>query len=478
MPAAAFRPATQGSDEPLPARPPDDDPRLRVVAAGRPGHRGAFVLYWPQMQRRARSNAALDLAIAEANARRLPLAVYEALRVDYPYASDRLHAFVLEGARGEAAAYRKRGAAYAFFLPRAPDEARGVLARLSAQADLIVTDDHPSFIVPGQLRGLARQSACPVWAFDDNAVVPLARLAPEQYAARTIRPRVARQLDAWLRPLSEPACEAGPARVDWPFAPLDLERLDLAALLPTLPIDHGVPPVAGTVGGSGPAHERLSAFVRRKLARYPEQSHPDDAVTTTLSPYLHFGMIGAREVALAVRDARAPEAARNGLLEQLLVRRALAFNLARENPGHRTFEPVPGWAKKTLHEHLGDPRPHLYSLAQLEQAATDDIVWNAAQRELRETGVIHNYLRMLWGKGVIAWKKTPEEALADLLVLNDKWALDGRDPNTYASLLWCFGKHDRPWGPARPIYGTVRYMSTANARKKLRMEGYLARWAG
>jgi deoxyribodipyrimidine photo-lyase len=160
------------------------------------------------------------------------------------------------------------------------------------------------------------------------------------------------------------------------------------------------------------------------------------------------------------------------------VRRTLAFNLARENPGHRTFEPVPGWAKKTLHEHLGDPRPHLYSLAQLEQAAPDDIVWNAAQRELRETGVIHNYLRMLWGKGVIAWKKTPEEALADLLVLNDKWALDGRDPNTYASLLWCFGKHDRPWGPARPIYGTVRYMSTANARKKLRMERYLARWAG
>ncbi|MCU0658017.1 MAG: deoxyribodipyrimidine photolyase [Polyangiaceae bacterium] len=474
-----FAPSKQGSSAPL-SPILDPDPRLRVLSPGAPLHRGAFVLYWAQFARRADDNAAFERAIAEANARRLPLAVYESIRVDYPHASERIHAFVLEGAAVEARRYRERGASYAFFLPRSAEEARGVLRRLSRQAALLITDDFPSFLGPSHTARLERLGTCPIWAFDDNTVVPLARLAPEQYAARTIRPRVSRELDVWFRPLHRGVCEAGPAAVEWPFEPLPVEGMDRAsirALVAGLPIDHEVTPVQ-LEGGSAAARARLEVFLRRAIARYPEHNHPDEQVTTGLSAYLHFGMIGAREVALAVRDASAPAEARDALLEQLLVRRTLAFNLARENPAHRTFEALPAWALKTLQEREQDPRPRLHDRGELERAQTDDPVWNAAQRELRATGLIHNYLRMLWGKGVLAWKKKPQEAFEDLVYLNDRWALDGRDPNTYTNILWCFGKHDRPWGPARPIFGTVRYMSSSLAPRKLRMSGYLRRWGG
>ena len=196
-----------------------------------------------------------------------------------------------------------------------------------------------------------------------------------------------------------------------------------------------------------------------------------------MSPYLHFGHISAREVALAVRDADAPSEARDAFLEQVLVRRTLAYSLAWTNRDHRTLAAAPAWALKALDGRLGDARPQLYSREELENAKTDDPVWNAAQRELVTTGVIQNYLRMQWGKNVIAWKPTAAEAFDDLVYLNDKYGLDGRNPNTYTNILWCFGKHDRPWGPVRPIYGTVRYMSSINARRKLRMEDYLATWS-
>jgi deoxyribodipyrimidine photo-lyase len=477
LPAKSPRPRAVPCPDPLPARLPSD-PRLRVLSTGTPGHRGKAVVYWAQAARRATSNAALSLAIAEANARRLPLLVYEALRVDYPFASDRFHAFVLEGARGEAAAYRARGAAYAFFLPRSVDEARGVVAELARQADLVVTDESPSFIFSAQTERAARASPCPVWAFDDSCVVPLSLFAKEQYAARTLRPRMARALPDWLKPIEEPTCAAGPARLELPFAPLDLDAASLPALLASLPIDHTVGPVAAFPGGSAEARARLEGFVARRLARYPEQqSHPDDAARSSLSPYLHFGMISPREIALRVRSSTAPLASREAFLEQLLVRRTLSFNLARENPSHRSLAALPSWAAQTLARHEGDPRPQLYAREQLEAAATADPVWNAAQRELLATGIIHNYVRMLWGKRVIPWKRTAVEAFDDLVYLNDRYALDGRDPNSYASILWCFGKHDRPW-PERPVFGTVRTMSSEAARKKLRMEGYLARWGG
>lgn len=459
---------------PLPARL-DADPRERLVTPGRAGQRGDFVVYWPQLHRRASDNAALSYAIAQANARRLPLVVYEALRVDYPHASERFHAFVLEGAREEAARYRARGATYVFFLPRSRDEARGVVAALCERAALLVTDDAPAFVVPEHLRGIAKRAPCPVVAFDDNAVVPLALFPKEEYAARTLRPKLHRLLPAWLRPVEEPVVERALRRFEPPFAPFDVENAALSKVLAALPIDHAVAPVRESPGGRTEALRRVARLLKERLARYPEHSHPDVAATSTLSPYLHFGMLGARELALAVQDASAPQEARDAFLEQLLVRRGLAQNLASTNPAHTSLQAAPGWALETLRAHEGDRRAHLYDRATLEAARTHDALWNAGQRELVATGVMHNYVRMLWGKCVLTWKATAEEAFRDLVYLNDKYALDGRDPNTYTGVLWCFGKHDRPW-PSRPIFGTVRSMTTASAAKKLKLEGYLARW--
>lgn len=472
-------PSLTGHDRPLPAVLPDD-PRLRLLTPGEPGRTGGeFVVYWAQAYRRANSNAALSYAIHQANERGLPLLVYEALRPDYPHASARFHAFVLEGARGEAARYRERGAAYAFFLPKTPAEARGVLVALARRAALVVTDDFPSFIVPAQLARAAAKCPCPLVAFDDNAVTPLALFPHEEYAARTLRPKVQAALEDWLRPVDEPSCRhAPPAKLDLPFEPFDVEGADLARAIAALPIDQSVRPVAESPGGSAEARRRLERLLSGKLAAYPEDhNHPDRDATSRLSPYLHFGHISAREVALAVLDAQAPASARAAFLEQLLVRRTLAFNLARSNPEHQTFEALPDWAKRTLAARARDPRPGFYSRRDLEHARTGDEVWNAAQRELVATGVVHNYLRMLWGKLVIAWSITPREAFDELVYLNDRYALDGRDPNTYANILWCFGKHDRPWGPVRPIYGTVRFMSTESARRKLDLDTYLRHWA-
>lgn len=436
------------------------------------------MVYWPQIARRPTDNGGLSYAIAEANRRGLPVLVYESLNVDYPYASDRFHLFVLEGARDSEAGYRARGCSYAFFLPRSRDEQRGMVRKVCARAALLVTDDFPTFVVPGHLAAVTKELSCEVVAFEDNAVVPLSLLPKEEYAARTIRPKVHKLLPQWLRPLEENRADMDKPIVDLPFAPADLSA-DLDRAVVALPIDHRVGRAVGFTGGPREARKRLTRFLREKLATYADDhNHPDRDATTHLSPYLHFGQIGAREIALALQTAPGPEGARDALLEQLLVRRTLAFNLAWTNPHHRTLQALPAWPAKTLGEREADPRAYLYTRAQLERAETHDAIWNAAQRELLATGVIHNYARMLWGKGVIQWKATLQEAFDDLVYLNDKYALDGRDPNSYTNILWCFGKHDRPWGPPRPVLGTVRYMSSANARKKLHLDGWLEKWGG
>lgn len=471
----SFSFSAAASDVPIPTLR-EGDPRRQKVGAGKPGHRGAYVLYWAQASRRPTSNHALSVAIAEANRRKLPVLVYESIRVDYPYASERFHAFVLEGAKDAHEGYRARGVHHVFFLPRSRDEQRGMVRKVAAGADLLVTDAHPTFIFPEQLARVARAVPCETWAIDDVGVVPLATFPKEEFAARTLRPKLVHALPDWLRPLEEPRCERTRLSVDLPFAPLDLASLDVERALSGLPIDREVGRVEALRGGPVAAKKRLDHFVRRKLSVYgPDHNHPDEDATSGLSPYLHFGMISAREAALAVAGSSALPEAKDAFLEQLLVRRELSFNFCARNPRHRTLGALPAWCHATLDAHRGDPRRWVYDRAALEEARTHDEVWNAAQRELRQTGIIHNYLRMLWGKCVLDWKRTPEEALDDLLHLNDRWALDGRDPNTYTGILWCFGKHDRPWGE-RPIHGTLRTMTTPQALKKLRMSEYMARW--
>ncbi len=453
------------------------DPRLRRLNDRPVATGGEFVLYWMQVFRRAEDNAALADAVERANDLGVPCLVYEALRPDHPYASDRIHRFVLEGARDTASQLEARGIAYAFFLPRTRDEGRGVVAKLAARSRLVVSDDFPSFVVPAHNAAVASRAPCAFVAVDDCAVVPMALLSKPEIGARTIRPKVMRALDAWLRPLEEPRPTAQPPRrLDLPFSPADLEKVDLDKLVASCAIDHAVPRVDEAPGGAREAERRLDAFVRGPLATYDvDRNDPSRDATSGLSPYLHFGMMSARRMALEARRwGRGP--ALDAFLEQLLVRRALSFNFARARADHAVYSALPGWAQATLEKHQSDRRYAEVSVTDLEEARSPDPLWNAAMRELRARGVIQSYARMLWGKLPLLWMRSAKHAHAAVMHLNDKWALDGRDPNGYANVSWCFGLHDRPW-PQREVFGAVRSMTSASARRKLDFEGYIQRWS-
>ncbi len=455
------------------------DPRVRRLNDRPVATRGDFVVYWMQAFRRADDNAALAFAVERANELGVPCLVYEALRCDYPHAGDRLHRFVLEGARDTAERLAERGIAHVLFLPRTPDQARGIMAKLAARARLVVSDDFPSFVVRAHNAALARRAPCAFFVVDDCAVVPMALLAAPEIGARTIRPKVTRALDAWLRPLVEPAPRLRPPkRLELPFTAIDIAKAGarkIAALVAECAIDHTVPPVEETPGGTREGMRRLAAFVRGPLATYDaDRNDPSRGAESGLSPYLHFGMVSARYVALEAR-AWGRGAGLAAFLEQLLVRRALSFNFARSCPDHAEWTAVPAWARATLEKHAADPRCADLSLADLEAARSPDELWNATMNELRTRGVVQPYARMLWGKLPLVWMSRPQETHAAMTYLNDKWALDGRDPNGYASVSWCFGLHDRPW-PERGVFGKVRTMSSASARRKLDFEGYIERW--
>ncbi|MEZ4254559.1 MAG: hypothetical protein R3A78_02445 [Polyangiales bacterium] len=265
--------------------------------------------------------------------------------------------------------------------------------------------------------------------------------------------------------------------------------------LDALPIDHTVGPVAFR-GGTDAARAELQRFLAQRLLRYADdRNHPDHDASSNLSPWLHFGHLSAHEVFDALADwedwlpeklgARAAGqregfwnmgASADAFLDQLVTWRELGYATCVFDPNYATFESVPNWARATLAKHAEDRREWTYSLDQLEAAATHDAVWNAGQRELVETGRMHNYLRMLWGKKVLEWSRSPEAAFDVLVHLNNKYAVDGRNPNSYSGILWTFGKYDRPWAPERPIFGSVRFMSSANTVKKLRIKRYLERW--
>lgn len=437
---------------------------------------GEFVLYWIQAYHRAEQNWALTAAIEAANRLDRPLLVYHGLGFTYPHANDRIHRFILEGVAELRERFERRGIGYHFYLRRRPEDPNDVLYRLARRAALVVTDDFPAFFLPERTRRAAGRLDVALWAVDGNGIVPLGAIPGEQYGAYTIRPRIRRLLPAHLRSIPAPAVRRHSLglRADVPGTAVSVGTLD--ALIATSAIDHGVRPSPIYHGGAREARARLARFVAGPLRHYAEvRNEPGEDGTSRLSPYLHFGQIASQEVALAVHEAAgaAPEH-REAFLEELIVRRELAFNFCRYNPHHRSLEALPAWARQSLARHSRDPRPHVYTVKEFEAATTHDDLWNAIQTELLATGLMFGYYRMYWGKKIIEWGPSPEEAQRTMIALHEKYALDGRDPNTYGNILWCFGKHDRPW-PERPILGKVRYMSRGGMETKTDVAGYLAR---
>lgn len=438
--------------------------------------KGRYVLYWMQMFKRASHNCALNFAIQMANDRGLPLVVYEGLKFYYPWANDRFHTFILEGVAEKQAEFAERGIRYLFYLQRNERDPRQTVAQLAREAALLVTDDFPCFIIPEHNQRIA-QLNLPVYAVDANGMVPLSALPKEEYAAYTIRPKIHRLLPDLSRKIVTTHLDVQQPILDVDCPETTVTADNIAALVSECDIDHSVKPSDRYRGGTNAGRKRLTHFVRNILPHYEKtQKEPSIDGVSRLSPYLHFGFLSIQEIVAAVEQAKAPKTAKAAFLEQAIVRRELSYNLTRHNPHYDSLRSVPDWAQETMRAHADDPRPELLDAETIEAAETYDELWNAAQRELLVTGHLHNYVRMLWGKKVIEWQRSYEMAFALLVHLNNKYALDGRNPNSYAGILWCFGKHDRPWFD-REIFGTLRYMTSPSMAKKFNARRYIGQMA-
>jgi deoxyribodipyrimidine photo-lyase len=465
---------------------------------------GTYVLYWMTSARRPFWNFALQRAAEHARQLGKPLLVFEALRVAYPWASDRLHVFVMQGMAANARAFEGRGVAYLPYLEPTPGAGKGLIQALAAQACVVVTDDYPTFFLPKMIEAAARVLPVRLEAVDGNGLLPM-RLADGVFArAFDFRRFLQKQLSPHLRslPLEDPTNDLPRANLQldlsiaerWPS--VAMSQLDAAPeTVARLPIDHAVKP-APIVGGFPEATRRLSKFLQSGLPRYGvERNHPDADASSGLSPYLHFGHVSAHQVASAVWNAEEWSTERLGaktngakegwwnlsepseaFLDELITWRELGFNMAWQRDDHDRYESLPAWARRTLEQHASDPRDRVYDLAAFETGKTHDPLWNAAQNELVRDGRMHNYLRMLWGKNILAWSESPRAALHIMTELNNKYALDGRDPNSVSGIFWVLGRYDRAWGPERPVFGKVRYMTSESTRRKLKLTKYLERF--
>ncbi len=434
-----------------------------------PVRRGDYVLYWMQQSQRVHWNHALAVAIEQANELKLPLLVGFGLTPSFPEANYRHYYFMMEGLVEVAAELRKLGAGWALRLG-SPDE---VCLELAQSAALVISDRGYLRIQREWRRRVAENAPCAVWQVESDVVVPVeVASSKEEYAARTLRPKIVKLIPRFIEPVS-----LLPLYVRFPSRANAVEHADPEAmvnLVSKLPIDFSVSPSPLFRGGTREALRRFDDFLEKRFERYAtDRSNPGADVTSGMSPYLHFGQISAAYLAWRVWQLP-PSPSKEAFLEELIVRRELSMNFVFYNPRYDSYDAVPEWAKETLEKHAKDPRPQVYTLEELESSATHDPFWNAAQRELVATGSMHNYMRMYWGKKLIEWTRSPQEAFAIALYLNNKYQLDGRDPNSFAGVAWCFGKHDRPW-PERPIYGTVRTMTSSGLERKFDMSAYIAR---
>jgi deoxyribodipyrimidine photo-lyase len=482
-------------------------PPIRVQAVNdRPVNpKGAFVLYWMIAYRRTRWNFALQRAVDWARHLEKPLVILEALRVGYPWASDRLHRFILDGMADNGERLSRKTVLYYPYLEPQPGAGKGLLAALAGRACVLVTDDFPAFFLPGMVAAAARNMPVRLEKVDSNGLLPMRAASQVFPTAFAFRRFLQKHLPGHLLDLPRENPLKGmklpwphelPAgiRKRWPAASPDALK-GLSDGLSSLPIDHRVE-VVTQQGGSAKARQALRIFLDERLPDYAEKrNQPEVEVTSGLSPYLHFGHISVHEIfhTLMEREGWFPDrlsdkaaGSRSGwwgmsvpaeaFLDELITWRELGFNLCWQREDYDRFESLPSWALSTLKAHERDERPYTYTLEEFERAGTHDSLWNAAQMQLRREGRIHNYLRMLWGKKILEWSPTPRHALEFMLDLNNKYALDGRDPNSYSGIFWVLGRYDRPWAPERSVFGTIRYMSSQNTVRKLSVKGYIRRY--
>ena len=469
---------------------------------------GDYVLYWMTSARRPMDNFALQHAVSMAQELKKPLVVFEALRCGYRWASDRLHQFVVDGMRANQQYFRSHGVTYLPYLEPESGKGRGLLQALAGDACLVVGDYFPCFFLPRMHEEAASSLDVRLEQVDGNGVLPLFE-SPREFTTafsfrRHLQKVVLQALD--LFPEQEPLESASlPSlgSVDpeilakWPMDPLDDVSSGLMDDFSSFSIDHTVRP-APFRGGFVQAQAHWERFKTHALCLYDEErNQPEQNIATGLSPYLHFGHISVHSlvrelfeveswnptrVAAKVSGSRAgwwgmsPPA--EAFIDQVLTWRELGYTFCHHRPSdYGSYESLPHWAVASLDQHACDPRSYVYDLETLETASTHDPLWNAAQQQLVKEGRIHNYLRMLWGKKILEWTEHPRIALDYLIELNNKYALDGRNPNSYSGIFWTLGRFDRAWGPERPIFGKIRYMSSENTARKVKVKTYIKKWS-
>jgi deoxyribodipyrimidine photo-lyase len=439
--------------------------QVRRGGAPRPG--GQCVVYWMQRALRAVDNPALDIAIEAANLLALPVVIFFGVIPNYPNANLRHYHFLHQGLRDAAEDAAQRGVG--FVVRRAPDNNLEAFLE-EVQAALLIGDENPCREPERWRRVLARRLKIPYWTVDADVVVPSRVFARSFVLLHHFRPHLKRELPRFLvAPKKiEPIHAFRPAKK---VASFDLAQ-DITSGFTEL--DRSIKPVDTFTGGTHAAMARLRAFVRNQLAAYDDKrNHPETEGTSRLSPYLHFGNISPLTIALAIERAQLSSETRERFLEQLIGWRELAVLFVRHEPQYDSWECAAPWARKSLLEHAGDPRPYRYTLEQFERAETHDDLWNAAQRQMVSTGWMHNYMRMYWAKKILEWAPDPATAFDWAVILNDRYELDGRDPNGYAGIAWAIvGKLDRPWFN-RPVFGLVRTMTANSFARKFDSQAYI-----
>jgi deoxyribodipyrimidine photo-lyase len=426
--------------------------------------KGVYVLYWMQASQRAEYNHALEYAILKANELHQLVIVFFGITDHFPEGNERHYHFMLEGLKEVKQSLEKRGIQMVI-LHKSPELGAVQLAK---RASLAVVD-RGYLRIQRQWRNIvADQIDCSLIQVESDVIVPVEETSPkEEYAAATIRSKIHKKLSHFLVPLrqSVPAVES----LSLDFDSFDIS--DVGKAISKLHIDRSVQRVSSFQGGTKEARNHLEVFLEGKLDQFPElRNDPTLDYLSHMSPYLHFGQISPLFIALKALETKSPGT--EAFLEELIVRRELSMNFVYYNKKYDSFEAVPEWAKKTLKAHKKDKRQYTYTLEELESAKTHDSYWNAAQKEMIVKGKMHGYMRMYWGKKIIEWSKTPEGAFQNALYLNNKYELDGRDPNGFTGVAWCLGKHDRPWGE-RPIFGNVRYMNDKGLKRKFDADGYV-----
>jgi deoxyribodipyrimidine photo-lyase len=419
-----------------------------------------------QASQRAEYNHALEYAIQRANELEQPLVVFFGVTNAFPGANERHYHFMIEGLKDVRHELRRRGIIMA--VQRVSPE-KGIV-KYAKRASLVIADRGYLRIQRAWRDHAAAHCGCPVVQVESDVVVPVEETSgKEEYAAAAIRPKIHRLIDNYLAPVRRVTPRV--SSLGLRFKGIDIE--DVPAAVSRLSVDRNVGKSGFYRGGTGEAKKLLNRFIKKKLDRFDTlRNDPGLDYLSHMSPYLHFGQISPLYIALKVMAAKSPGS--EAFIEELVVRRELSINFVYYNAKYDSYAGLPAWCRNSLREHESDVRPYLYSLRELEAARTHDPYWNAAQTEMMITGKMHGYMRMYWGKKILEWMRRPGDAFRAALYLNNKYEIDGRDPNGFTGVAWCFGKHDRPW-KERDIFGKVRYMNDKGLQRKFDIDGYVKR---